>query len=189
MRLCTILSGGKPAVGVKMGDGKIVDLSKQMPKGPKSVVEILAGVLTGAQFGQNAGVVNGKEGHFFLALNPDSFMPRAEFTSRLVEGYFQLKVIGPTKVKGVTEPVEVYEVTGLGPLRTRLQRSAARGYTKFVGREREIEALHHAAEQARAGCGQIVAVVAEQHDAAECGDRRPAFGTPALGDRQPPVGR
>jgi acylpyruvate hydrolase len=43
MRLCTILSGGKPAVGVKMGDGKIVDLSKQMPRGPKSVVEILAG--------------------------------------------------------------------------------------------------------------------------------------------------
>src|SRR5262245_15391492 len=43
MRLCTIMSGGKPAVGVKMGDGKIVDLSKQMPRGPKSVVEILAG--------------------------------------------------------------------------------------------------------------------------------------------------
>jgi acylpyruvate hydrolase len=43
MRLCTILSGGKAAVGVKKGDGKIVDLSKQMPRGPKSVVEILAG--------------------------------------------------------------------------------------------------------------------------------------------------
>ena len=37
MRLCTIMSGGKAAVGVKMGDGKIVDLSKQMPRGPKSV--------------------------------------------------------------------------------------------------------------------------------------------------------
>ena len=43
MRLCTIMSGGKPAVGVKTGNGKIVDLSKQMPRGPKSVVEILAG--------------------------------------------------------------------------------------------------------------------------------------------------
>ena len=43
MRLCTILNGGKPVVGVKLGDGKIVDLSKQMPRGPKSVVEILAG--------------------------------------------------------------------------------------------------------------------------------------------------
>ena len=43
MRLCTINSGGKPVVGVKMGDGKVIDLSKQMPRGPKSVVEILAG--------------------------------------------------------------------------------------------------------------------------------------------------
>jgi 2-keto-4-pentenoate hydratase/2-oxohepta-3-ene-1,7-dioic acid hydratase in catechol pathway len=37
------MSGGKAVVGVKKGDGKIVDLSKQMPRGPKSVVEILAG--------------------------------------------------------------------------------------------------------------------------------------------------
>jgi 2-keto-4-pentenoate hydratase/2-oxohepta-3-ene-1,7-dioic acid hydratase in catechol pathway len=37
------MNGGKAVVGVKNGDGKIVDLSKQMPRGPKSVVEILAG--------------------------------------------------------------------------------------------------------------------------------------------------
>ncbi len=43
MRLCTIQSGGKAAVGVKTGNGKVIDLSKQMPRGPKSVVEILAG--------------------------------------------------------------------------------------------------------------------------------------------------
>ena len=43
MRLCTIQVGGKPVVGIKNGDGKIIDLSKQMPRGPKTVVEILAG--------------------------------------------------------------------------------------------------------------------------------------------------
>jgi len=68
----------------------------------------------------------------------------SEATRKLVEGYFRLKSIGPTKVKGVSEPVQVYEVTGPGPLRTRLQRAASRGYTKFVGREREMEALQHA---------------------------------------------
>jgi len=47
------------------------------------MVEVLAGVLTGAQFGQNAGVVNGKEGHFFLALNPEAFMPKADFLARM----------------------------------------------------------------------------------------------------------
>jgi adenylate cyclase len=62
----------------------------------------------------------------------------SENTRRLCEGYFVLKPLGATKVKGVSEPVNVYEVTGLGPLRTRLQRSAGRGLTKFVGREREI---------------------------------------------------
>src|SRR5262249_60659136 len=79
----------------------------------------------------------------------------------LVKGYFHFKPIGPTRVKGVTEPIQVYEVTGLGPLRTRLQRSAARGYTKFVGRHAEMEALKHAAERAKTGRGQIVAVMAD----------------------------
>jgi predicted ATPase len=63
-------------------------------------------------------------------------------------------------VKGVSEPVNVYEVTGLGPLRTRLQRAAGRGLTKFVGREREMEALRHAAAMARDGHGQIAAAMA-----------------------------
>src|SRR5216684_1717739 len=85
----------------------------------------------------------------------------SENTRRLCEGYFILKPLGATKVKGVSEPVNVYEVTGIGPLRTRLQRSAGRGLTKFVGREREMEALKHAAEQAKAGHGQIVAAIAE----------------------------
>jgi tetratricopeptide (TPR) repeat protein len=79
----------------------------------------------------------------------------------LCEGYFLFKSLGPTKVKGVSEPINVYEVTGQGPLRTRLQRAAARGYTKFVGRDRETEVLRRAAEQAKSGHGQIVGAVAE----------------------------
>jgi tetratricopeptide (TPR) repeat protein len=85
----------------------------------------------------------------------------SESTRRLVEGFFQLKSFGSTRLKGVTGEVEVYEVTGLGPLRTRLQRAAARGLTKFVGRQREMDALKHAAEQAQAGHGQMVAVMAD----------------------------
>jgi class 3 adenylate cyclase/tetratricopeptide (TPR) repeat protein len=95
------------------------------------------------------------------ALAPTGSIAISEDTRKLVEGYFQLKALGPTIVKGVSEPVNVYEVTGLGPLRTRLQRSAGRGLTKFVGREREMEALMHAAAQAKSGHGQIVAAMAE----------------------------
>jgi class 3 adenylate cyclase len=85
----------------------------------------------------------------------------SESTRRLVEGFFQLKSLGPTRLKGVTEQVDIYEVTGLGPLRTRLQRAAVRGLTKFVGRHCEMEALQHAAKVAREGRGQIVAAMAE----------------------------
>jgi class 3 adenylate cyclase len=85
----------------------------------------------------------------------------SEGLRKLVDGYFTLKSLGPARIKGVAEPVNVYEVAGLGPLRTRLQRAVGRGLTKFVGREREMEALRHAAELARAGHGQIVAAMAE----------------------------
>jgi class 3 adenylate cyclase/predicted ATPase len=85
----------------------------------------------------------------------------SEATRRFCEGYFTLKPLGPTRVKGVSESVNVYEVTGLGPLRTRLQRSAGRGLSKFVGRQAEMDSLKRAAEQAKAGHGQIVAAMAE----------------------------
>jgi class 3 adenylate cyclase/predicted ATPase len=94
-------------------------------------------------------------------LAPIGSIAATEQVRKLCEGYFLFNALGPTKVKGVAEPVNVYEVTGLGPLRTRLQRSAGRGLTKFVGREREMEALKHAGEQARSGHGQIAAAMAE----------------------------
>jgi class 3 adenylate cyclase len=95
------------------------------------------------------------------ALAPVGSIAATGVTRKLCEGYFIFKSLGPTLVKGVSEPVEVYEVTGLGPLRTRFQRAAAQGLTKFVGRQREMEALKHAAELARAGHGQVVAAMAE----------------------------
>jgi len=85
----------------------------------------------------------------------------SEAVRKFVEGYFALKALGPARIKGVGEPVNIYEVTGLGPLRTPLQRAVGRGLTKFVGRQREVEALKQAAEQAKAGHGQLAAVFGE----------------------------
>ena len=95
------------------------------------------------------------------AVAPVGSVAVAESTRKLCEGYFVLKSLGPTKVKGVSEQINVYEVTGLGPLRTRLQRAVGRGLTKFVGREREMEAMINAAKLTQAGHGQIVAAIAE----------------------------
>jgi class 3 adenylate cyclase/tetratricopeptide (TPR) repeat protein len=95
------------------------------------------------------------------AIAPVGSIAATDQVRKLCEGYFAFKSLGPTRVKGLSKPVNVYEVTGLGPLRTRLQRAAARGYTTFVGRDAEMETLRRAAEQAKAGHGQIVAVMAE----------------------------
>jgi class 3 adenylate cyclase/tetratricopeptide (TPR) repeat protein len=82
-------------------------------------------------------------------------------TLQLAEGYVQVTALGPVKVKGLGKAVEVYELTGAGPARSRFQMLAGRGLTRFVGREGEIERLDAALAQSRAGRGQVVAIVGE----------------------------
>src|SRR5262249_58951091 len=68
----------------------------------------------------------------------------AAATLRLAEGYVQVKPLGAVAVKGVGEPVEVFELVGAGLARTRLQAAAARGLTRFVGRDAEVETVRQA---------------------------------------------
>ena len=94
------------------------------------------------------------------ARHPGSILLTAD-TLRLVEGLVQVTALGPVPVKGLTEPVEVFELVGASALRRRLQAAAARGLTRFVGRQTELEALQQALERAGAGHGQVVALVGE----------------------------
>jgi class 3 adenylate cyclase/tetratricopeptide (TPR) repeat protein len=91
---------------------------------------------------------------------PGSILITAE-TLHLAEGYVEVKPLGPVSVKGLSEPVEVYEVAGAGLVRSRMEAAAARGLSRFVGRDAEMYALQQALEKAGAGHGQIVAVVGE----------------------------
>src|SRR5580658_6793951 len=86
---------------------------------------------------------------------PAGSIAASEATQRLCEGYFEFRALGPTAVKGLNVPVEVFEVIRAGPLRTHFQLAARRGLTRFVGREREMTAMTGALEQAAAGHGQI----------------------------------
>src|ERR1700737_1988168 len=92
---------------------------------------------------------------------PAGSIAASEATQRLCEGYFEFRALGPTAVKGLDAPIEVYEVMRAGPLRTHFELSARRGLTRFVGREREMAAMARALELARSGHGQIVAAVGE----------------------------
>src|SRR5215831_4771044 len=82
-------------------------------------------------------------------------------TLRLAEGLVQVHTLGQFPVKGLTEPVEVFELVGASPIRRRLQASAARGLTRFVGRQPELMALQQALARAQTGHGQVVALVGE----------------------------
>jgi class 3 adenylate cyclase/tetratricopeptide (TPR) repeat protein len=82
-------------------------------------------------------------------------------TLHLAEGFVQVTPLGPVPVKGLAEPVEVFELTGAGQARTRLQAAALRGLTRFVGRDAEVEHLRRILGQAGAGRGQVVAIVGE----------------------------
>jgi predicted ATPase/class 3 adenylate cyclase len=91
---------------------------------------------------------------------PGSILITAE-TLRLAEGYVEVRPLGPVNVKGLGEPVEAYEVAGAGLVRSRMEAAAARGLSRFVGRDAEMHALQQALEKARVGRGQIVVVVGE----------------------------
>src|SRR6184192_73371 len=91
---------------------------------------------------------------------PGSILLTAD-TLRLVEGLVQVTALGPIPVKGVDEPIDVFELVGVSAIRRRLQAAVARGLTRFVGRQTELAALHQALERAGAGHGQVVALLGE----------------------------
>jgi class 3 adenylate cyclase len=92
--------------------------------------------------------------------SPDSILLTPS-TLELVEGFVAVRPLGPVPVKGVTDPVAVFELTGVGPARTRLQATARRGLTRFVGRDAELEHLYRAQQFAGTGHGQVAAIIGE----------------------------
>src|SRR6516225_4268507 len=82
-------------------------------------------------------------------------------TLRLAEGFVEVNPLGPVPIKGLSEPVEVFELVGAGTARTRIEAAARRGLTRFVGRGTEMQQIRDALERAGTGRGQVVAVVGE----------------------------
>ncbi len=82
-------------------------------------------------------------------------------TARLAEGFIELRALGKVPIKGLSQPIEAFDLLGVGAARTRLQASAGRGLTPFVGRSEELAALVRAHELAAAGQGQMVALVGD----------------------------
>jgi class 3 adenylate cyclase len=92
--------------------------------------------------------------------SPGTTLVTAE-TLRLAEGHVEVAPRGAVPVKGLDAPVETYELVGAGPRRSRLAASGARGLTRLVGRDAELEQLRQALGRAATGHGQVVALVGE----------------------------
>ena len=92
--------------------------------------------------------------------SPGSILLTAD-TLRLVEGLVQVTALGPIPVKGLPDPVEVFELIDTSALRRRSLAAAARGLTPFVGRQQELDTVHQALARVQAGHGQMVALVGE----------------------------
>jgi class 3 adenylate cyclase len=82
-------------------------------------------------------------------------------TAALVEGFFTLRHHGAVETKGVSGPVDVFELEGPGPLRTRLDASSRRGFSRLVGREAEIAWLDGMLDRAADSNGQVVGLVGD----------------------------
>jgi tetratricopeptide (TPR) repeat protein len=81
--------------------------------------------------------------------------------AREVEGFVQLNALGAKQIKGVSQPVEIFELVGANLACTRLQAAARRGLTPFVGRKSEIDNFQQRTERVTGGGGQIFAIVGE----------------------------
>jgi adenylate cyclase len=84
-----------------------------------------------------------------------------EQTAALAHGFLELRELGAFEVKGVSRPVDVFELVGVGAARSRLDLSRERGFSRFVGRDAEMATLEEALKRAGAGEGAVVGIVAE----------------------------
>jgi adenylate cyclase len=84
-----------------------------------------------------------------------------EYTSTLVQGFFEFDDLGEFQLKGVKRPIRAFSLRGRGPLLSRFDLARERGLTRLVGRREELSALDAALEATIQGSGRIVGVVGE----------------------------
>jgi class 3 adenylate cyclase/tetratricopeptide (TPR) repeat protein len=94
-------------------------------------------------------------------LAPPGGVTVTEQTARLAAGFFDFLDRGEQNLKGASTPVRVFELRGQGQIRSRLDSSRARGFSRFVGRERELALLENALRGAQSGRPSVVLITAE----------------------------
>jgi len=138
--------GTSLAIRVGLNSGEVVVRSTQHGDGHADVVPV----------GHAIGLAQRME-----SLATPGSVVVSEGTYALTTGFFDFQPLGAARVKGVPDPVRLYRLLGVGPIRTRLERRAASGLTRFVGREPELAVLEEALAHALGGAGTAVAVAGD----------------------------
>ena len=82
-------------------------------------------------------------------------------TFRLARDFFRFEALGETAVKGKRKLQKIYRLLEQSRIADRVEASMAKGWTHFVGRQKEKETLLEVLSKARAGSGQVVGIVGE----------------------------
>src|SRR5499426_3232380 len=94
-------------------------------------------------------------------LAPPGGISITDQTARLASGFFDLLDRGEHSVKGASAPVRVFDLRGPGPISHRFERSRARGFSRFIGRARELARLEGALREAEAGRSGVILITGE----------------------------
>ena len=82
-------------------------------------------------------------------------------THQLVEGFFKCKDLGPAPLRGISQPVNIYQVSGEIPVQSRLDIVSESGLTPLIGRDQEVERLKQGWAQVLAAKGQALLIEGE----------------------------
>jgi len=91
---------------------------------------------------------------------PDTVVISAT-TAHLIHGYFVCQPLGAPALKGLAQPLQVYQVVQESGAQTRLDVATPRGLTPLVGRDEEVTLMQRRWEQATTGMGQVVLLSGE----------------------------
>jgi class 3 adenylate cyclase/predicted ATPase len=85
----------------------------------------------------------------------------SEVTRKLLGGGFVCERFGPQTLKGFTEPINAFKITGETAVESRFDAKIGSKLTQFVGRRRELASLMNLWKRARKGEGQVALICGE----------------------------
>jgi Adenylate and Guanylate cyclase catalytic domain len=121
-------------------------------EGSRPKINVRVGINTGQTLIGAVGAGDWKQDHEIIGKAPNlaariqsltkpNSVVISEATFNLIAGLFEVQPLGPTQIKGLSEPVELFQVLGIDPSGSRFSRHEVRSRLPMIGREDERSRL------------------------------------------------